>query len=203
MTNQTTSRRRFVTLAGGVVLAGTAGCAGPSDATAQDEDEPTETTMTETATGMATETPTATPDAGSNTTIAMVTDNHGSYFDPKGLLVEPGTTVTFVNESGSHNTAAYHPDTGDVPLRIPEDAEPWDSELFSESGSTAEVTLSVPGVYDYYCRPHETLGMVGRIVLGEPQGGPGTTPPEEVSPAGRESLPAVEDIIESGSVAGP
>ncbi|WP_370042661.1 plastocyanin/azurin family copper-binding protein [Sinorhizobium fredii] len=25
------------------------------------------------------------------------------------------------------------------------------------------------GVYDYYCVPHEQAGMVGRIIVGEPE----------------------------------
>jgi plastocyanin len=33
----------------------------------------------------------------------------------------------------------------------------------------------VPGVYDYFCTPHEMAGMVGRIIVGEPTG-PGTLP---------------------------
>ena len=31
------------------------------------------------------------------------------------------------------------------------------------------MTLDRPGVYDYYCQPHEMAGMVGRIVVGEPR----------------------------------
>ena len=37
------------------------------------------------------------------------------------------------------------------------------------------VTLTVPGVYDYYCMPHEAAGMVGRIIVGKPVG-PGAEP---------------------------
>jgi hypothetical protein len=32
------------------------------------------------------------------------------------------------------------------------------------------------GVYDYFCKPHEAAGMVGRIVVGNPGSGPGTRP---------------------------
>lgn len=202
MSHDTTTRRRFVALAGSLTVAGTAGCAGPSGATTQGGTDPPEGTSTPSPTDPPTTTPT--PDEGATgPVVEMRTDDAGSYFDPNGLQVEPGTTVRFVNESGSHNTAAYHPDTGDVPLRIPEGAEPWDSEVFAEAGRSFEVTLETPGVYDYYCRPHEMLGMVGRIIVGGPQGGPGTTEPEDVPPAARETFPSVDEILEDGTVSGP
>ena len=37
------------------------------------------------------------------------------------------------------------------------------------------MTLTVEGVYDYFCIPHERAGMVGRIVVGEATG-PGAEP---------------------------
>lgn len=40
--------------------------------------------------------------------------------------------------------------------------------------ATFERVFAVPGVYDYFCKPHELAGMAGRIVVGEPGDGPGT-----------------------------
>lgn len=185
--------------------AGLAGCFA-SSADTPSTDAPASPTTTTESTPTATETEPS-PTAGDQSTaaepVAMITDNEGSYFDPKGLLVDPGTTVRFVNESGDHSATAYHPSNGDQPLRIPEDAEPWDSGLFTEPDRTFEVTFEVEGVYDYYCTPHEMMGMVGRIVVGEPQGGPGTTAPEDLPPAAREALPPVESIVSDGRVPGP
>lgn len=195
------SRRGFLRTTGLAIVAGFAGCATGSGGTANDDTATTTTPPTTTTVQETTDVPSTTVEPA-GPTIAMRTDNKGSYFTPKGLLVEPGATITFVNESGAHAVAAYHPDT-DSPRRIPEGADSWTSETFSASGAEFEVTLDQAGVYDYYCPPHEVLGMVGRIVVGEPQGGPGTTPPEDVPPAARESLPAIDDILEAGSVAGP
>lgn len=196
------SRRQFLRLAGAGLAASLAGCSESGAETA-----PTGTAQpTPTGTATATDTPTSTrspPPTDGGQTVAMVTDNEGSYFDPKGLLVGPGTTVTFVNASGDHSATAYHPANGDQPLRIPEAAEPWDSGVFTEPDRQFEVTFEVEGVYDYYCTPHEMLGMVGRIVVGEPQGGPATTPPEELPPAASDALPSVERILEEGTVNGP
>jgi hypothetical protein len=45
----------------------------------------------------------------------------------------------------------------------------------STKGQHFDVTLTVEGVYDYFCLPHENDGMVGRIIVGKPSG-PGTLP---------------------------
>jgi hypothetical protein len=44
------------------------------------------------------------------------------------------------------------------------------------SGGTLKWTFEVEGTYDYYSRAYEYLGMVGRIIVGQP-GGPGERPP--------------------------
>jgi len=106
--------------------------------------------------------------------IEMRSDALGSrvWFDPIGLYVEPGTTVRWIVRDNVHTTTAYHPGNDQHSLRIPEGATPWDSGFLVNPGDHFDVTLTVPGVYDYYCMPHEAAGMVGRIVVGE-AGGPG------------------------------
>lgn len=106
-------------------------------------------------------------------------------FDPIGLHVEPGTTVRFEIEAGSHSATAYEG-------RIPAAGTPFDSGVHSQG--RFEHTFEVPGTYDYYCIPHESMGMVGRIVVGEPGG-----PAEDTSiPAG--AVPDSEAIIEQGAI---
>jgi plastocyanin len=208
MTKQTQSRRQFVASVGGAALLGIAGCSTQADSTDETQTtSPPATTAAETTTAsQSTESPTATADQGEETdqpVVDMITDNQGSYFDPVGLLVEPGTTVTFVNASGDHSATAYHPDNNDQPLRIPEDAAPFDSGVYTEVDKTFEYTFEVEGVYDYYCTPHEALGMVGRIVVGAPDGGPATQPPDELPPGARDALPSVEDVVEQAVIPGP
>lgn len=137
------------------------------------------------------------------------------WFDPVGLLVRPGTTVRWVLVEGVHTTTAYHPANGDRPRRIPEGARPWDSGYLTNPGTTFEVTLEVEGVYDFFCRPHEAAGMVGRIVVGSDAGrgfgsrsstkaGDLATSPRQGDhwlPAGaRDVFPAVEDILRRGEI---
>lgn len=126
---------------------------------------------------------TGTVTAQESPTVEMVTDGSDYFFDPVGLHVEPGSSVTFQNVSGTHNSVSY-------PDRIPSDAAEWNTPI----GETADHTFEVPGTYDYYCQPHKSLGMVGRIVVGEP-GGPaeGSMPPDG-------SVPESSTIVEEGAV---
>ena len=125
--------------------------------------------------------------------IDMITDGPSFYFDIVGLVVEPGTTIRFVNASGAHATAAYSPANGKQ-QRIPDGAESWDSGMLVEPGATFEVTLTEAGVYDYYCLPHEALGMVGRIIVGSPDAFP-AQPNDGLFPAAFDALPAVDAIL--------
>lgn len=123
-------------------------------------------------------------------------------FDPEGLRVEEGSTLTWLNVGDFHTTTAFHPDhsnllPGDVPLRIPEGAEPWHSGMLGmTAGTEFEYTFRVPGVYDYFCQPHYSFGMVGRIVVEEPRDGPAVRRPlSELNEASRKQMPAVETIM--------
>ncbi len=121
------------------------------------------------------------------------------WFSPRGLAVAPGATIRFVNRDpgNSHTSTAYHPVILDRKRRIPEAAHPWDSDfLLPDEGF--EITLTVPGVYDYYCQPHEMAGMVGRIVVGQPDDpeweGP-SSDAEDMMPEVLATLPTVEEIL--------
>jgi plastocyanin len=109
--------------------------------------------------------------------IRLRSDPLGTHvrFDPIGVLIKPGQTVRWVNEANVHTSTAYHPANDGHALRIPEAADPWDSGYLVEPGDRFEATLTVPGVYDYFCTPHEMAGMVGRIIVGEATG-PGALP---------------------------
>jgi plastocyanin len=108
--------------------------------------------------------------------IRMRSDEEGSQvgFDPIGLLLQPGQTVRWRCEANYHTTTAYHPANDSRSLRIPRGASPWASDILAP-GDTFEVTLTVEGVYDYCCAPHEEAGMVGRLIVGHATG-PGSLP---------------------------
>jgi plastocyanin len=124
------------------------------------------------------------------------------WFAPYGIAVAPGTTLRFVNRDpgNSHTATTYHPAILDRPRRIPEGAEAWDSGYLLPD-EAFEVTLSVPGVYDYYCQPHEFGGMVGRIVVGSPDSAGWQAASDEDGDIPAEALailPPVEAILREG-----
>lgn len=121
--------------------------------------------------------------AGAQDTLVIAMGNN--YFDPIGLYVEPGTTVRFELEEGSHSATAYED-------RIPAEASPFDSGVISEG--SFEYTFETPGTYDYYCIPHQSMGMVGRIIVGEPGG------PAAATPIPDGAVPESEVIVEQESV---
>lgn len=144
----------------------------------------------------------ASPADGETHEVEMVTEGGSFYFDPVGLHVQPGDTVTFVNASGSHSATSYSTDNDEAETqRVPEGASGFDSGTLEEQGATFSHTFTVEGTYDYYCAPHKTVGMVGRIVCGEP-GGPATEG-SIPDPPGSGVIPASGDIVDEGSIGYP
>ena len=102
-------------------------------------------------TGGATSPPLASEQA---VTVEMLT---GTYeFRPAELTIRPGTTVTWLNVSGSHTTTS---ETG-----------VWDSGERLGEGQSFSFTFQEPGEYPYYCAPHRDRGMVGKVIVA-PAGG--------------------------------
>ena len=181
-------RRTLLRLGGVAAIGALAGC------NSQQGSEATSTATT-TPTSTATATATATEASGTNPPGAdqlggpddlqssatveatMLSSDQGAgqhVNTPAVVWVEQGATVTWNIAEGSHSITAYHPDF-DRSLRIPEGVTPFDSGILS-AGESFEHTFDTPGVYNYFCRPHEGLGMVGVVIVGAPAGGPGWWP---------------------------
>lgn len=133
-------------------------------------------------------------------TVAMAGTTTGSHvwFRPRGLLIRPGQAVRWINkDTGNvHTVTAYHPDNH-KPLRIPPQASSWNSNYLMPDASFVMV-FDVPGVYDYFCIPHEQAGMVGRIVVGDvdASANPYTDTDKLVSENALAGFPAVDMILE-------
>jgi plastocyanin len=76
-----------------------------------------------------------------------------NFFAPANITVEPGTTVTWVQSGDNpHTTTSYD--------------GLWDSGMIEGgSGGTFSFTFEESGTYDYFCIPHEDLGMVGSVTV--------------------------------------
>lgn len=103
------------------------------------------------------------------------------YFEPVGLLIEPGDSVRFVAASPHHTATAYHAEHIKS-HRVPDGVEPFSSPIVA-IGQDWTYTFTVPGTYDLWCGPHEHYGMAMRIVVGEP-GGPAEDPVTNFGPDG-------------------
>ncbi|WP_058365362.1 plastocyanin/azurin family copper-binding protein [Haloparvum sedimenti] len=163
------TRRRMLQLTGGAAVVGLAGCTGTQN---NDGGTPTESGHDDSGTesGHSDEEDGHDEAVGAPSDAAevnMITEDGGYHFEPHVVRVNVGGTVTWHNESGSHSTTAYHSDN-DQPQLVPDGAAAWDSGIVSEQGATFEHTFETEGVYHYYCTPHESLGMIGSVIVGEP-----------------------------------
>ncbi len=126
----------------------------------------------------------------------MTPERRAANFDPIGILVDPGTVIRWIVRQNVHTATAYHPANG-TPLRIPQNAVPWDSDYLINPGDTFETTLTAKGTYDYFCAPHEAAGMVGRIIVGEPTGlSIGGFEGQEIPVAAINGFPSTKAIME-------
>ncbi|WP_135805580.1 halocyanin domain-containing protein [Halorussus marinus] len=80
--------------------------------------------------------------------------NEGHFaFAPAAVSVSRGTTVrwTWTGKGSMHNVVA--------------DDDSFESETLQSEGETFEREFDRKGVYRYYCRPHERMGMKGAVVV--------------------------------------
>lgn len=77
-------------------------------------------------------------------------------FEPAGLKVAPGDTVTFIPTDKGHSVET-------IKGMIPEGAAEFKGKLNEQ----VTVTFEQPGVYGVKCAPHLGMGMVGAVVVGD------------------------------------
>ena len=144
------TRRRLLAVAGTTTLAG---CLQSSIRRAADD--------------AGTETPTAEPPvrASPRVVVEVGAADGDLGFAPgteRTLRIRPGTTVVFVWRSDTHNIAvASQPPGADWR------GTPGDVGTTYDAGYRHEHTFTVPGRYEYYCVPHETLFPHAAIEVGQ------------------------------------
>jgi plastocyanin len=76
----------------------------------------------------------------------------GMKFIPKSLDVRVGETVLWINNTGhSHNVIASDGS--------------YKSEMLTNRGDKFKYTFTITGEFNYYCEPHRTMGMKGKIIV--------------------------------------
>jgi plastocyanin len=100
---------------------------------------------------------------GNSATVKMTDAN---VYDPATITIAKGGTVTWQNASQTVHSATFDPSkaakAGDCSL--PQGVQPFDSGLL-QPGQTFSHTFDTAGTYKYFCVPHETLGMLGTVIV--------------------------------------
>ena len=103
--------------------------------------------------------------------VRMLGDGNGFRFVPASVTAHVGDVIRFVNVSGGPHNVAFFAD------RIPAGTEatlqknmgetdgPLTGAMISDPNAVYRVSLAGlrPGIYNYYCAPHQAMKMVGRI----------------------------------------
>ncbi|MBX6770308.1 MAG: cupredoxin domain-containing protein [Chloroflexi bacterium] len=156
---QTRLSRRTVLVGAVMAAVGTAvvSCAGGSAAT------PAATT----APLAAGETPGTTKGVAQNGGAAVVVTMNDQYrYVPETVTIKRGQTIEWRNTSASTHTITDDPSKAQDKSHaiLPSGAQPWDSGNI-DPGKSFTLTLTVPGDYTYFCIPHESMGMIGKITV--------------------------------------
>jgi plastocyanin len=87
-------------------------------------------------------------------------------FGPAEVTVHVGETVEWRNGSIETHTVTDDPTVARTAAdaELPPGAEAFDSGLL-RPGQTFRHTFTVAGRYRYFCRPHETHGMVATVLV--------------------------------------
>ena len=75
---------------------------------------------------------------------------HDFFFNPDSITVPVGTTVTWIGVGIDLHTVTSYDDI-------------WNSDI--GLGESFSYTFNEPGTYTYYCIPHESLDMTGKVIV--------------------------------------
>lgn len=93
-----------------------------------------------------TATPAPTTSSDDKTVVVQLGEH---FFDPSSITVKVGTTVVWRNNGQQTHDIHARDGTFNSPLLNP--------------GNTFTFTFTKPGLYPYYCIPHEGDGMIGQV----------------------------------------
>ena len=79
-------------------------------------------------------------------------------FEPSVINIQPGDSVKWLNTNPGHNAASINE-------MMPSGAKAWNGKMNEE----IVVEFTEEGVYGYKCTPHYILGMVGLVIVGNPE----------------------------------
>ena len=92
--------------------------------------------------------------------VKMLSSGNGGsmVFEPPVIKIQPGDSIKWLNANPGHNTVSINE-------MIPSGAKTWNGKMNEE----IVVEFTEEGVYGYKCAPHYILGMVGLVIVGNPE----------------------------------
>jgi len=114
--------------------------------------------------------------------VEMLQQGSRYMFRPNGIRIQPGDIIEFENVSGGPHNLQFYPNRIPAGAReflnraMPQRQGDLASPFFTQPHQkyTVNFTGAPEGTYDFFCLPHQALGMKGTIIVGRP-GGPGST----------------------------
>jgi plastocyanin len=106
------------------------------------------------------------PACAATSSVVIKMGDETPMYEPAKVTIKAGETVEWLNNGDVvHSVTAVPADASRAnDVALPRGAATFDSG-FMPPGSTFDYTFTVPGTYRYFCVPHETLGMVGTVVV--------------------------------------
>lgn len=153
-------RRRFVAGLALASLAAVVGC-GSGGSASSSNDSAASTAVARVSGGMG-----GLASAGQSASGIIVRLTAQNTFDPATVTVPAGSTVNWVNDATTPQSATFDPTLattkGDIDL--PAGVAPFDSGMIGP-GQTWAHSFTTPGTYKYACVPNEAAGMKGTVVV--------------------------------------
>ncbi len=75
-------------------------------------------------------------------------------FLPRVVVAQPGDTIKFIATDRGHNSES-------IEEMMPEGVEGWEGDINDD----VEFVVETPGFYGYKCTPHNSVGMVGLVIV--------------------------------------
>ena len=112
------------------------------------------------------------PAFGQAQPAAVVEMTSALTFQPSTVEIAAGETVEWRNASNIVHTVTANPASASDSsfVSLPPGVQPFDSGPIA-AGGTFSRTFDVAGRYDYFCIPHQTMGMRGTVIVSETAGG--------------------------------
>lgn len=105
--------------------------------------------------------------------VRMISTGTAAHFEPAEVVAHPGDRIRFVNaQGGPHNVSfdpAHLPDDVRRALSaaMADQIQPLWGPLLTTPNQEYTITLNgvKPGRYEFFCMPHQALGMKGVLIV--------------------------------------